>query len=102
MWALVVTSTKVPLPRFSYKIFFAPGRPRGPHITGTPFHTQELPSPGLGVVAEEEWTQHSTPRAGEPRRVHIQKTQQQRTALSLRAPRPLPVRLVETPRAVDT
>jgi hypothetical protein len=36
---------------FERHVFFALGRPRGPHITATPFHTQELPSPGIGVVA---------------------------------------------------
>src|SRR6266849_3117468 len=32
-------------------MFFAHGKPRGPHITGTPFHMQEGRSPGESAVA---------------------------------------------------
>ena len=56
MRALVLTSSNVPSPRLWYKMFFPPGKPCGPHITGAPFHRQVDRSPGAGVVDRSKST----------------------------------------------
>jgi hypothetical protein len=60
MCAFLVTSSNVPSPRLWYRIFADHGSPRGPHITGTPFHRHSARSPGFGAVFTSKSTYVAT------------------------------------------